>query len=134
MAIQAIIASIHAPELHEAILRHENKALALQSNGAPGLFLMVLLGIEEWFTTFNAAQTLNTTTGIEQLRYYISRLPLIKTVNQDEFDAANITTRKILIALIIAESHIELDPAYTPSLSSVDSTQSLVTTEQSAAS
>ncbi|CAM6082272.1 unnamed protein product [Calypogeia fissa] len=118
MAIQATLASIRAPEIHEAIISHEREALGSKDSDEPGQSLLILLGIEAWFVIYKLAQSNGVATALGKLENYCATLYDMEENDALELERAQNVVNVVVTALIRAEGQ-SFTPAFTPSTPSV---------------
>ncbi|CAM6101337.1 unnamed protein product [Calypogeia fissa] len=70
MAIQTTLASIKAPEVHAAIQKHDREAVSRSTDEVPGQCLLLLLGIEAWFSVFMAAAKSSTQVALDLVQNF----------------------------------------------------------------
>ncbi|CAM6094009.1 unnamed protein product [Calypogeia fissa] len=114
MAIQATIASIRAPKIHEAIISHEREAMGSKECEEPGQSLLILLGIEAWFAIYLLAQRNGVATALGKLEDYCATLYDMEQFDALELERAQNIVNAVVIALVRAEGQ-SLVPA-TPAI------------------
>ncbi|CAM6098860.1 unnamed protein product [Calypogeia fissa] len=103
MAIQATLASIRAPEIHEVIITHERAAVDSRDSEEPGQSLLILLGIEEWFTIYNLAQSHGTSAALGKLEDFYALLFDMEINDALELEKAGNVVSAVVAALLLAE-------------------------------
>ncbi|CAM6084816.1 unnamed protein product [Calypogeia fissa] len=104
MAIQATIASIRAPEIHEVILTHEREALASKDSNEPGQSLMLLLGIEAWVAIYHLAQRNGIATALGKMEDFYAALYDMEAEDAWELEKAQNVVNAVVAALVRAEN------------------------------
>ncbi|CAM6082420.1 unnamed protein product [Calypogeia fissa] len=99
LAIQTTIASIRAEEIHAAIQTHERASLASVNEEEPGLFLMLLLGIDEWFYIYFLAQKSGVQMALHRLSEYIGILDCMEGDDARDLEQALVLVRAMEVAL-----------------------------------
>src|SRR5450759_4517262 len=74
MAIQAVLASIQAHEIHTTIIEHERDILSKQDTEEQGQCFMLFLGIEEWCNISFLAVLQGTVAALCKLEDFESQL------------------------------------------------------------
>ncbi|CAM6128358.1 unnamed protein product [Calypogeia fissa] len=103
MAIQATLASIRAPEIHEAILTHERATLASWDSEDPGQSMLILLGIEEWFAIYQLAQRNGCSAALGKIDDFYALLYDMESSDACELERAQNLVSAIIAALLRAE-------------------------------
>ncbi|CAM6093960.1 unnamed protein product [Calypogeia fissa] len=106
MVIQATIASIRAPEIHEAIITHEREALASRDSEDPGQSFMLFLGIEAWFTIYLLAQRHGVAVTLGKLEDFHALLYDMEDEDAWELEKSQNVVNAVVAALLRAEGQV----------------------------
>ncbi|CAM6104312.1 unnamed protein product [Calypogeia fissa] len=127
MVIQATIASIRAPEIHEAIITHEHEALASRDNDEPGQSFMLFLGIDAWFAIYLLAQRHGVAVALGKLEDFHALLYDMEDEDAWELEKAQNVVNAVVAALLRAEGQLQgpVTPSTTENNTPLANTQDL---------
>ncbi|CAM6104313.1 unnamed protein product [Calypogeia fissa] len=121
MAIQATLASIRAPEIHEVIINHERAAVDSRDSEEPGQSLLVLLGIEEWFAIYQLAQRHGLEAALGKIADFSAMLFDMELSDACKLERARNVVSAVVAALLHAEKNIGSPiPSTAPSVTMPD--------------